>query len=59
MLAINFLKVFLTLVPVVLLSLQTTNAIAAPEIPKAVEQVADKHYFRQEAISLLYDKKHD
>ena len=59
MLAINFFKVSLTLVFIGFLSLQTTDAIAAPEIPKAVEQIADKHYFRQEAISLLYDKKHD
>ena len=59
MLAINCLKVSLTLVFIGFLSLQTTDAIAAPDIPEAVEQIGDKHYFRQEAISLLYNKKHD
>jgi len=59
MLVFNCLKFFPTSVILVFFSLQTTNAIAASDIPKAVEQIADKHYYRQEAISLLYDKKHN
>ena len=30
---------------------------AAPNLDKNVELIADKHYFRQQAIELLYDKK--
>lgn len=33
-----------------------STALAAPALPKSVEQIANKHYFREEAIILLYDK---
>ena len=42
-----------------ILSVAGLPLFAAPDLPKNVEKIANSHYFRKQAIDLLYDKKVD